>query len=150
MNALSQSRTRKLILATAVLGMLATATLWVRAATPEQPRIGRQIEDFTLADYRGRTRKLSDWADAKLIVVAFMGTECPLANLYVPRLTELAARFESQGVTLIGINSNQQDSLTEVASHAQRYKIPFPILKDPGNKIADRFGAIRTPAFRSG
>ena len=24
-------------------------------------------------------------------------------------------------------------------------ELPFPVLKDPGNKIADRFGAVRTP-----
>ncbi len=115
------------------------------AAADEQPRIGRKIDDFTLDDYRGRARSLSDWADSKVVVVAFMGTECPLANLYVPRLTELAAQFEAQGAVLLGINSNQQDSITEVAAHAQRFNVPFPILKDPGNKVADQFGAIRTP-----
>ncbi|MGD9723787.1 MAG: thioredoxin family protein [Pirellulales bacterium] len=116
-----------------------------RAADEEQPRVGRKIENFKLDDFRGRSRSLADWADAKLVVVAFIGTECPLANLYMPRLVELAGRFEGQGVALLGINSNQQDSITEVGAHAQRFNVPFPVLKDPGNTVADKFGAVRTP-----
>ena len=30
-----------------------------------------------------------------LTVVCFLGTECPLAKLYAPRLNDLAAQFES-------------------------------------------------------
>jgi peroxiredoxin len=145
MRALKRSPARNLILGAALFGIAAGFALVGQSAAQSEPRIGRKIEGFTLEDYRGRKRALSDWADSKLLVVAFLGTECPLANLYVPRMTELAAEFESKGVAFIGINSNQQDSMTEVAAHAQRHQIPFPILKDPGNTVADAFGAVRTP-----
>ena len=127
------------------------ATLLVLSSLPafsvaaESPRVGRKIEDFKLDDFRGRARSLGDWKDSKLIVVAFLGTECPLANLYAPRLIELAAQYEGQGVPFVAINSNQQDSIVKVASHAQRHGFKFPVLKDPANKIADLFGAVRTP-----
>jgi len=107
--------------------------------------VGVRIDNFTLDDYRGRSRSLDDWKDAKVVVVAFLGTECPLATLYAPRLSEIAARFAPQGVAFVGINSNQQDSITEVGAYAQRYKVEFPILKDPANKVADQFAASRTP-----
>jgi peroxiredoxin len=136
---------RGLVLLAAAAGAISMVTTWRPAVSADDPRAERKIDEFSLADYRGRMRSLKDWSDSKVIVVAFVGTECPLANLYLPRLAELAARFESKGVAFIGINSNQQDSITEVAAHAQRHAIPFPILKDPGNKIADRFGAVRTP-----
>ncbi len=118
-------------------------------ATPDRSgqdsRVGRKIENFTLEDFRGTPRSLDDLKDAKLVVVAFMGTECPLANLYTPRLAALAKKLEDRGVAFLGINSNQQDSITEVSAHAQRHNIPFHVLKDPGNKVADAFGAVRTP-----
>jgi peroxiredoxin len=110
-----------------------------------EARVGGKIEEFSLHDCRGPVRSLKEWNNSKLVVVAFMGTECPLANVYVPRLAELAARYESQGVAFIGINSNQQDSMTEITAHARRMEIPFPVLKDPDNEIADRFAAERTP-----
>ena len=134
-----------LILTLAALGMIVGAVPAANSAATDDAHVGRKIENFTLDDYRGRARSLADWSDAKLVVVAFLGTECPLANLYVPRLAELAGQFESRGVVFVGINSNQQDSLTEVASHAQRHRVPFAVLKDPANTIADRFGAVRTP-----
>lgn len=110
----------------------------------ERTRIGQQV-DFELRDYRGTLRSLDDYADKKIVVLAFLGTECPLAKLYAPRLAKAAAEYEPQGVAFIGINSNQQDSVTEIAAYARRHGIEFPILKDIGNELADRIAAVRTP-----
>jgi hypothetical protein len=35
--------------------------------------------------------------------------------------------------------------VAKIAGHAQEHKLPFPVLKDPANVVADRFGAQRTP-----
>jgi len=107
--------------------------------------IGDRVESFKLDDYRGKSHSLDDLSDKKLIVVAFLGTECPLAKLYGPRLAKLDEEFASRGVAFIGINSNVQDSITEIASYARRHEIGFPILKDVGNRVADQLGAERTP-----
>src|SRR5262249_3626955 len=40
---------------------------------------------------------------------------------------------------------NAQDTPKRVAEHAKSNEMAFPILKDPGNKVADSFGARRTP-----
>ncbi len=129
----------------AFAGGIAAVFLTSAAALADSSPLGRKIDDFTLEDARGRARSLKDWSDSKLVVVAFLGTECPLANLYAPRLSEMSKQFGAKGVAFVGINSNQQDSITEMASHATRHGIAFPMLKDPANKIADRFGAVRTP-----
>ena len=109
------------------------------------PMVGFEIDDFALRDSRGTTHRLSDWNHQPLVAVVFLGVECPLAKLYVVRLNELARELESRGLQIIGIDSNQQDSLTELADFVQLHEVTFPILKDPGNIIADRFGATRTP-----
>ena len=114
-------------------------------ADAAEARIGLQVDDFSLHDCRGPVRSLKDFSDAKVVVVTFLGTECPLANVYIPRLAELSAKWQPKGVAFVAINSNQQDSITKVAAHARRMEIPFPVLKDPGNEIADRLGAERTP-----
>jgi peroxiredoxin len=122
---------------------LCTAALAVAADTPATP-IGKKIDNFSLPDYRGKTHSLAD-NQGKPVVVAFIGTECPLAKSYGPRLRELAAEFEKQGVMFLAIDSNQQDTLTEIGAYARGAEIAFPILKDNNNEIADRFGAVRTP-----
>ena len=121
------------------------APVAVRCAEKPGDRIGRQINDFTLRDFRGAEHSLSDFASAKIVVVAFLGTECPLAKLYAPRLARLADQFRDRGVQFLGIVSNRQDSVTEMEHYARVHGINFPLLKDAGNVVADRFMAIRTP-----
>jgi len=123
-------------------------TLLLGAATvPAQAnsRLGRKIDAFELRDHRGKNWTLEDFSDKKLIVVAFLGTECPLAKLYAPRLQDLSEEFAPQGVAFVGVNANRQDSLTEVGAYARVHGVTFPMLKDGGNVVADQFKAVRTP-----
>src|SRR5262249_26772151 len=78
-------------------------------------------------------------------IVAFLGTECPLSKLYGPRLDKLANEYRDQRVAFLGINSNRQDRPTEIAHYVRRHDIRFPLLKDPGNRVADQFAAVRPP-----
>ena len=110
-----------------------------------QSAVGRTIADFQLADFRGKSWSLAEFKEKKIVVVAFLGTECPLMAHYGPRLAELAGQYEKDGVAFLGINANQQDSLAELSAFARKSKIDFPLLKDPGNKVADQFAAQRTP-----
>ena len=126
-----------------IAAVVCGGSIALAADTAETP-IGKVISDFSLPDYRGKIHSLADCKD-KVVVVAFIGTECPLAKTYAPRLKSLAAEFEKQGVLFLGIDANQQDTLTEIGAFARVHEIAFPILKDNNNEIADRFGAVRTP-----
>jgi len=107
--------------------------------------VGQRVQSFNLDDYRGKSHSLDDFSESRLVVITFLGTECPLVKLYGPRLATLAEEYSSRGVAFIGINSNVQDSITEIASYARRHEITFPVLKDVGNRVADQLSAERTP-----
>ena len=113
-------------------------------AAEERTPIGRTVENFSLPDLHGQTHSLDEY-QGKLVVVAFLGVDCPLAKNYALRLRDLAAEFEPKGVAFVGIDSNVQDSLTEIATYARVHGVTFPVLKDNNNVIADRLGAERTP-----
>jgi peroxiredoxin len=106
---------------------------------------GATVANFTLKDVHRRPRSLDGFKDRKAFVVVFLGTECPLANLYVPTLIALDKQYAPRGVQFLGINSNVQDSFLRVSAHAQEREVPFPVLKDFDHKVADSFGARRTP-----
>ena len=106
----------------------------------------RVVQDFSLQDYRGKRHRLSDYDDSPVVVLAFLGTECPLVKLYGPRLQQLSQHYESRGVAFLGINSNRQDSITDMAAYARRHGVTFPVLKDVRNKLADELKAERTPS----
>ena len=107
--------------------------------------LGSQIDPFTLPDFHGHERSLAELAQKNYMVVAFLGTECPLARLYAPRLQELSDEYAARGVAFVGIDANQQDSLTEIAAFAEHYGVKFPILKDRDQTIAEKFSATRNP-----
>ena len=85
--------------------------------------LGRKIVDLTLDDFRGKSHALPQYTDAPAIVACFLGTECPLSKMYGPRLQTLADRFAPQGVVFLGIDSNVQDSMTELAAYARAHSI---------------------------
>ena len=70
------------------------------------------------ADFGGNPFALTDAKQQKCVVVIFFGTECPLARLYALRLQTLANDYQSRGVTVVGINSNSQDSIADLAVYA--------------------------------
>jgi peroxiredoxin/mono/diheme cytochrome c family protein len=107
--------------------------------------IGKKVAEFSLQDFRGKQHALSDLKDAKLVVVAFLGVECPLSKLYGPRLVELSKEYAAKGVAFVGVDANRQDSLSEMAEYAKVHGIDFPLLKDLNNTLADNIGAARNP-----
>jgi peroxiredoxin/mono/diheme cytochrome c family protein len=137
--------TARRIQALVFVGFLITAFLFQPSAFAAEPLAGRIITPFTLRDARGKETSLADFKEHDVLVVAFLGTECPLAKLYGPKLAKLEKEYRSRGVGFVAINSNAQDSLAEMAAYAKSCEMEFAQLKDPDQKVADLFGATRTP-----
>ena len=131
----------------ALLGVaLIVPTLIAAVAWAETAAVApRKVDSFSLQDYRGAQRSLGELSGKQATVIAFLGTECPLAKTYGPRLAELAAKYASQGVAFVGIDANRQDSIAEIGAYARTCGIEFPILKDLDNAVTDKLGATRTP-----
>ncbi len=127
--------------------LLALAAAGPAAADDPPAPLGSRIADFTLPDpTSGKPWNLTEQArDAKATVVVFLGTGCPVTNAYLPRLAELHKRFAGDGVVFVGVNSHPTDDPAAVAKHAKEHGIPFPVLKDDGTKLADRFAVERVP-----
>ncbi len=98
-------------------------------ASPKD-RIGEKLEDVTLTDMDGKSIQLSKFFEGDLLVIAYSGRGCPIAQRYAPRLQKLSDAFASKGVSFIGINANPQDSLSEIADEARQLSIKFPMLQD--------------------
>jgi peroxiredoxin len=127
--------------------ILAIACLWTAgtAHAADDALLGRSVADFSLRDVHGNVHTLAALADKKLVVLAFLGVDCPLARLYGPRLGELAREYEARGVVFLGIDANLQDTPTELTAYANSLDVKFPLLLDAGNQVADAVGAARTP-----
>jgi peroxiredoxin len=145
----------KKLLAVALLLALPLAALWATNlafsfafAAPDANAgvaIGVVIPDFTLPDADGKEHSLASLKGSKGTVLIFIATQCPISNAYNERMQKLSEDYKAKGFNVVGINSNSTEPAAEVKSHAAEKGLSFAILKDPNNKIADRFGAQATP-----
>jgi len=115
------------------------------ADLPAPPAIGTAIDDFTLPDADGASHSLASLKGKNGTVIIFIATKCPVSNAYNDRMEKVFEDYKAKGINVIGINANSTEPSAEVKSHAAEKGLKFTILKDDGNKIADRLGANRTP-----
>ena len=109
-------------------------------------KLDTRVKDFTLKDAGGTSHSLSELSEEKpATVVLFLATQCPIATDYAERIVALVKTYDEKGVQFIGINSNKQEKVEEITEYSEKHGFEFPVLKDPENKIADYFGARRTP-----
>ena len=131
------------IVACAVLAVLVLGRSAGQAAAADGSDgtpLGKKVDAFSLPDPRGREVSLAEFRDREAVVLVFLGTECPLAKVYAPRLAELAKEFADRGVAFVGVDANLQDSLSDIAGYVKVHGLGFPLLKDLGNQFADRLG----------
>jgi peroxiredoxin len=83
--------------------------------------------------------------DTKAVACIFMGTVCPVAQQYAPRLAELHEEYKKQGVQFLAIYSNSEDHVMSMATHAHDADLPYPALLDFKHRLADLLEARRTP-----
>ncbi|MDG2615858.1 thioredoxin family protein [Thermoleptolyngbya sichuanensis XZ-Cy5] len=113
--------------------------------------IGSYAPDFELPGVDGEVHHLARYLEShRAVCVVFMCNHCPYVRLYIDRLKQIQDDFQGQGVTLIGINPNDDtrypdDSFDKMKSFAIEQAINFPYLRDVTQEVAEAFGAERTP-----
>lgn len=113
---------------------------------------GDRPPDFKLPATDGKTYRLADFNDAKVLVIFFTCNHCPyvIGSDEVTRQTAL--KFIPQGVKFVGINSNSkrtyaEDSFEHMVERMKTQKFPWLYLYDESQDVARAYGALRTPHF---
>lgn len=126
--------------------LMAVVLALSQTALAGSPQIGTPAPAFDLTTIDGKTFSLAEAVKThSAVVVMFVATKCPYSNAYNDRMRDMASAYEKQGVLFAGINSNKSEPAEEATEHAKKHAHAFPIMKDPGNKIADLYDAKRTP-----
>ncbi|TAH34597.1 MAG: redoxin domain-containing protein [Planctomycetota bacterium] len=113
------------------------------------------LKDLTLRSASGESFSFATWfkgkdakdADKSLYVLTFWSTDCPWVMQWNPDLGQLYQEYNGKGVQFVAIDSNAGEvaDASKVSKVAKEQKVPFPVLLDEGNKVADWFGAKTTP-----
>ena len=105
---------------------------------------GQVVDNFRLLDHRGEAHELHRLADMKAVVVMVQGNGCPIVRQALPALAEIRAKYQSQGVEFLLLNSNLQDTRELTAKEATEFKIDFPIMLDGSQQVGEALGVVRT------
>ncbi|MCH7751974.1 MAG: redoxin domain-containing protein [Planctomycetes bacterium] len=126
------------------------STLEINAPAPE----------LALPGVDGKTYRLDDFADARVLVVVFTCNHCPTAQAYEKRIMQLHADYRDKGVSLVAISPNDplavrldelgysdiSDSFEDMKRHAKRRGFKFPYLYDgETQRVSTAFGVLATP-----
>ena len=111
---------------------------------------GESAPDFTLIGTDGAFHALSDIKGEKATLIIFMCNHCPYV---VPKMNEIgriAADYDSKGLIVIGINSNEsenypEDSFEKMQEYFDQWGIDFYYLHDESQEVAKAYGAVCTP-----
>jgi peroxiredoxin len=113
--------------------------------------IGRYAPDFELPGTDGSVHHLAKYLQKfRAIGVVLLGNRCSSVEQSLDRLKQIQTEFFHQGVTLIGINSNDdrqcpEDSFDAMKSFVMEHQLNFPYLRDVTQDVAQGFGAEWTP-----
>lgn len=103
---------------------------------------GQRIPDFELADALGnRVDSRTLLGKGPLVISFYRGAWCPYCNLALNSLQQHLQQIQARGATLVAISPEKPDhSLSLKEKHA----LAFPVLSDPHNKVARKFGLVFT------
>ncbi len=110
--------------------------------------VGEKAPDFAeLPGIDDKQHDLREYKDAKAVVLVFTCNHCPVAVAYEDRLVALQKEFKKQGVQVVAICSNPEDTdkLPELKARAESKKFNFPYLHDGDQKTGQAYGAAVTP-----
>ena len=115
-------------------------------------QIGDKVPDFKLPATDGKTYRLADFNDAKVLVIFFSCNHCPYVTGSDEVTRRTAEQFIPQGVKFVAVNSNSantyaEDDFAHMVARMKEKKFPWLYLRDESQQVALAYGALRTPHF---
>ena len=106
---------------------------------------GERAPDFTLDEVRGKPWSLAKTqAEGPLVVVFYLGYTCNHCVGQLFALNKDLEKFRELGARVVAISPDSVERTKEqYAQYAKYGEFAFPVLSDPGNKIAQAYGVYR-------
>ncbi len=124
------------------VGERAIAELFASGIEERILPVGAAAPGFALRDSNGRALRSDDLlALGPLVVKFFRGRWCPYCMTELETWRDRYERLREQGGLMVAIGpQTERQSDFMVGQHG----LPFPVLSDPGNLLAEQFGLVYT------
>ncbi|MFM7921604.1 MAG: redoxin domain-containing protein, partial [Planctomycetaceae bacterium] len=115
-----------------------------RPLKPSEHGVGQFIADLEFQDLQGRRLRLSDYREAKALVIAMTSTSCPLSRKYLPALTALAQQYGPRSVQFVLVNSIRTDDRQAMQTAAAGLPATVPYVVDADESLLRRLRVVST------
>lgn len=99
---------------------------------------GKTAPQFTLKDSQGNKVALKDFRGLNVVVYFYPKDDTPGCTKEACGFRDLWRDIEKQGAVVLGISPDDGDSHRRFT---EKYKLPFTLLSDPGNKVMTKYEA---------
>ena len=113
-------------------------------------KTGDKAIDFNLKGTDGKTYSLSNFKNAKALLIIFMCNHCPYVKAKQKTIISLQNKYKNKGLVVVGINSNESENYPEdnfdgMINTAKEKGYNFAYLHDETQEISKAYGASCTP-----
>ncbi|MEU0544832.1 peroxiredoxin [Nocardia sp. NPDC005978] len=104
-------------------------------------KAGQLAPNFELPDQSGTLQTLDALlANGPVVLFFYPAANTPVCTAEACHFRDLAGEFKNLGASCVGISS---DSVEVQSGFAERQSLSYPVLSDPGAKVAAEFGVKR-------
>jgi hypothetical protein len=101
-------------------------------------------DNFVLIDNQGKAQELYYHGDDKAVVIVAQGNGCQIVRSNLEDLKSIRKDYANQGVEILMLNANMQDSRAKIVAEAEEWGNDFAIMKDRTQIIARSLKLSRT------
>ena len=98
---------------------------------------GDKAPAFTGKDQNGKKISLSDYKEKKLILYFYSEAGSPTCTIESCNLRDNYSSLKKKGFEVVGVSPDDEKGQKKFEI---KYKLPFPLIADPENKITEMYG----------
>jgi peroxiredoxin len=99
------------------------------------PQQGFMAPDFNLPARGGGTLSLAELR-GQPVVINFWTSWCPPCQAEMPDIQRVYEEYQEQGLTIVGINATNQDSIADARNFLDQNNLSFPVVFDIGGRAS--------------
>jgi cytochrome c biogenesis protein CcmG, thiol:disulfide interchange protein DsbE len=130
-------------LALAGVAFLLALLVWRVTHQQHPPKLGGPAPGFSAEQLSGAgSLSLADLR-GKAVVINFFQSYCAPCKAESKALEAAYRQYRGQGVVFVGVDYN--DLVSDARRFVSKQKVTYPVVRDPGGKVADAYGITGTP-----
>ena len=108
---------------------------------------GQRLLPFKGYDLNGQPFDLQQSIGHKPIMLVFWASWCPSCKTEVPKINQLAEKFQSRGMEFIAVNVGYNDSVGRAQAFVKKTGMSYPVFFDAKGLITEQYQLQGVPTI---